>query len=103
MDSPQMSRSDLRCDSDSRSLDSPKIKADYFRENALESPKLVAGLRNLHLDDHSGMDESGYYSPGKGIINIIAMITIKQLKGIRKHFWATHEIMAVSVTVTLKL
>ncbi|KOB69240.1 Uncharacterized protein OBRU01_17087 [Operophtera brumata] len=65
MDSPQMSRNDLRCDSDSRSLDSPKIKADYFRENALESPKLVAGLRNMHLDEHSGMDESGYYSPGR--------------------------------------
>lgn len=60
----QMSRNDLRCDSDSRSLDSPKIKADYFREGVLESPKLVAGLRNLHLDEHSQMDESGYYSPG---------------------------------------
>ncbi|CAH0403059.1 unnamed protein product [Chilo suppressalis] len=64
MDSP-LSRSDLRCDSDCRSLDSPKIKAEYFRESVLESPKLVAGLRNLHLDDHSQMDESGYYSPGR--------------------------------------
>lgn len=60
MDSP---RNDLRCDSD-RSLDSPKVK-DYFRDVALESPKLVAGLRNLHLDENSQMDESGYYSPGK--------------------------------------
>ncbi|XP_049879827.1 centrosomal protein of 104 kDa [Pectinophora gossypiella] len=60
MDSP---RNDLRCDSD-RSLDSPKVK-DYFREAALESPKLVAGLRNLHLDENSQMDESGYYSPGR--------------------------------------
>lgn len=60
-----MSRNDLRCDSDCRSLDSPKVKADYFREGVLESPKLVAGLRNLHLDEHSQMDESGYYSPGK--------------------------------------
>lgn len=59
MDSP---RHELRCDSD-RSLDSPKVK-DYFRESALESPKLVAGLRNLHLDESSQMDESGYYSPG---------------------------------------
>ncbi|XP_028172012.1 centrosomal protein of 104 kDa [Ostrinia furnacalis] len=65
MDSPQMSRNDLRCDSDCRSLDSPKVKAEYFRESVLESPKLVAGLRNLHLDDHSQMDESGYYSPGR--------------------------------------
>ncbi|CAB3229836.1 unnamed protein product [Arctia plantaginis] len=65
MDSPQMSRNDLRCDSDCRSLDSPKVKADYFRDGALESPKLVAGLRNLHLDEHSQMDESGYYSPGR--------------------------------------
>ncbi|KAL0861679.1 hypothetical protein ABMA27_009165 [Loxostege sticticalis] len=65
MDSPQMSRNDLRCDSDCRSLDSPKVKPDYFRESVLESPKLVAGLRNLHLDDHSQMDESGYYSPGR--------------------------------------
>jgi hypothetical protein len=64
MDSPQMSRSDLRCDSD-RSLDSPKVKTEYFRESVLESPKLVAGLRNLHLDDHNQMDESGYYSPGE--------------------------------------
>lgn len=63
-----MSRSDLR-DSDSRSLDSPKIRADYFRENPLESPKLVAGLRNLHLDEHSGMDESGYYSPGELLLS----------------------------------
>ncbi|KAF9797752.1 hypothetical protein SFRURICE_017947, partial [Spodoptera frugiperda] len=59
MDSPQMSRNDLRCDSDCRSLDSPKVKADYFRDGVLESPKLVAGLRNLHLDEHSQMDESG--------------------------------------------
>ncbi|XP_026727716.1 centrosomal protein of 104 kDa [Trichoplusia ni] len=65
MDSPQMSRNDVRCDSDCRSLDSPKVKADYFREGVLESPKLVAGLRNLHLDEHSQMDESGYYSPGR--------------------------------------
>ncbi|XP_064075101.1 centrosomal protein of 104 kDa isoform X1 [Vanessa tameamea] len=65
MDSPQMSRNDLRCDSDSRSLDSPKLKADYFRDVGLESPKLVAGVRNLHLDEHSQMDESGYYSPGR--------------------------------------
>nr|XP_049701455.1 centrosomal protein of 104 kDa isoform X2 [Helicoverpa armigera] len=65
MDSPQMSRNELRCDSDCRSLDSPKVKADYFREGVLESPKLVAGLRNLHLDEHSQMDESGYYSPGR--------------------------------------
>lgn len=65
MDSPQMSRNDVRCDSDCRSLDSPKVKADYFREGVLESPKLVAGLRNLHLDEHSQMDESGYYSPGE--------------------------------------
>lgn len=65
MDSPQMSRNDLRCDSDCRSLDSPKVKADYFRDGVLESPKLVAGLRNLHLDEHSQMDESGYYSPGR--------------------------------------
>ncbi|CAG9792779.1 unnamed protein product [Diatraea saccharalis] len=64
MDSP-VSRSDLRCDSDCRSLDSPKVKAEFFRESVLESPKLVAGLRNLHLDDHSQMDESGYYSPGR--------------------------------------
>ncbi|XP_063542566.1 centrosomal protein of 104 kDa [Cydia strobilella] len=64
MDSPQMSRIDLRCDSDSRSLDSPKVKAEYYREAVLESPKLVAGLRNLQLDD-SQMDESGYYSPGR--------------------------------------
>ncbi|KAH9633166.1 hypothetical protein HF086_013789 [Spodoptera exigua] len=65
MDSPQMSRNDVRCDSDCRSLDSPKVKADYFRDGVLESPKLVAGLRNLHLDEHSQMDESGYYSPGR--------------------------------------
>ncbi|XP_075985433.1 centrosomal protein of 104 kDa [Anticarsia gemmatalis] len=65
MDSPQMSRNDLRCDSDCRSLDSPKVKADYLREGVLESPRLVAGLRNLHLDEHSQMDESGYYSPGR--------------------------------------
>ncbi|XP_023937163.1 centrosomal protein of 104 kDa [Bicyclus anynana] len=65
MDSPQMSKNDLRCDSDSRSLDSPKLKADYFRDVGLESPKLVAGVRNLHLDEHSQMDESGYYSPGR--------------------------------------
>lgn len=65
MDSPQMSKNDLRCDSDNRSLDSPKLKADYFRDVGLESPKLVAGVRNLHLDEHSQMDESGYYSPGK--------------------------------------
>ncbi|CAH0717934.1 unnamed protein product, partial [Brenthis ino] len=65
MDSPLMSRNDLRCDSDSRSLDSPKLKADYFRDVGLESPKLVAGVRNLHLDEHSQMDESGYYSPGR--------------------------------------
>lgn len=65
MDSPQLSRYDLR-DSDYRSLDSPKLKADYFRDVGLESPKLVAGVRNLHLDEHSQMDESGYYSPGKG-------------------------------------
>lgn len=45
-------------------MDSPKVKAEYYREAVLESPKLVAGLRNLHLDD-SQMDESGYYSPGK--------------------------------------
>ncbi|XP_073962480.1 centrosomal protein of 104 kDa isoform X1 [Choristoneura fumiferana] len=64
MDSPQLSRIDLRCDSDSRSLDSPKVKAEYYREAVLESPKLVSGLRNLHLDD-SQMDESGYYSPGR--------------------------------------
>lgn len=51
-------------------MDSPKIKPDYFRDNALESPKLVAGLRNLHLDDHNGMDESGYYSPGEYVIKI---------------------------------
>lgn len=68
MDSPQMSRNDLRCDSDCRSLDSPKVKADYFREGVLESPKLVAGLRNLHLDEHSQMDESGYYSPGENTV-----------------------------------
>ncbi|XP_072948008.1 centrosomal protein of 104 kDa [Epargyreus clarus] len=65
MDSPQLSRNDIRSDSDCRSLDSPKVKADYFRESALESPKLVAGLRNLHLDESSQMDESGYYSPGR--------------------------------------
>ncbi|XP_047520581.1 centrosomal protein of 104 kDa [Pieris napi] len=63
MDSPQLSRLDLR-DSD-RSLDSPKLRLDYFRDTGLESPKLVAGVRNLHLDDHSQMDESGYYSPGR--------------------------------------
>lgn len=62
MDSP---RNDQRCDSDCRSLDSPKVKAEYYRESVLESPKLVAGLRNLHLDENSQMDESGYYSPGK--------------------------------------
>ncbi|XP_059055953.1 centrosomal protein of 104 kDa [Achroia grisella] len=62
MDSP---RNDLRSDSDCRSLDSPKVRADYFRDNVLESPKLVAGLRNLHLDESSQMDESGYYSPGR--------------------------------------
>ncbi|CAG9570655.1 unnamed protein product [Danaus chrysippus] len=65
MDSPQMSRNDMRCDSDSRSLDSPKLKADYFRDVGLESPKLVAGVRNLHLDEQSQLDESGYYSPGR--------------------------------------
>ncbi|XP_041970900.1 centrosomal protein of 104 kDa [Aricia agestis] len=64
IDSPQLSRYDLR-DSDSRSLDSPKLKADYFRDVGLESPKLVQGVRNLHLDEHSQMDESGYYSPGR--------------------------------------
>ncbi|CAG4939723.1 unnamed protein product [Colias eurytheme] len=63
IDSPQLSRMDLR-DSD-RSLDSPKLRADYFRDTGLESPKLVAGVRNMHLDDHSQMDESGYYSPGR--------------------------------------
>ncbi|XP_060807331.1 centrosomal protein of 104 kDa [Amyelois transitella] len=61
MDSPRNDRSDLDC----RSLDSPKVKAEFFRESVLESPKLVAGLRNLHLDDNSQMDESGYYSPGR--------------------------------------
>ncbi|KAL4716449.1 hypothetical protein ACJJTC_015877 [Scirpophaga incertulas] len=64
-DSPQISRTDLRCDSECRSLDSPKVKSDYYRESVLESPKLVAGLKNLHLDDQSQMDESGYYSPGR--------------------------------------
>ncbi|VVD00025.1 unnamed protein product [Leptidea sinapis] len=63
MDSPRLSRNDL--DSD-RSLDSPKLRADFFRDTTgLESPKLVANVRNLHLDDHSQMDESGYYSPGR--------------------------------------
>ncbi|XP_053618620.1 centrosomal protein of 104 kDa [Plodia interpunctella] len=72
--SPKTSKNDVRSmdslpmdsprNSDSRSLDSPKVKAEYFRESVLESPKLVAGLRNLHLDD-SQMDESGYYSPGR--------------------------------------
>ncbi|CAH2057358.1 unnamed protein product, partial [Iphiclides podalirius] len=64
MDSPQMSRNDVRSDSDCRSLDSPKMKADFFRDTGLDSPKLVAGLRNLHLEE-SQMDESGYYSPGR--------------------------------------
>ncbi|CAK1543363.1 unnamed protein product [Leptosia nina] len=63
MDSPQLSRLDLR-DSD-RSLDSPKLRAEFFRDTGLESPKLVAGVRNIHLDEHSQMDESGYYSPGR--------------------------------------
>ncbi|XP_068625323.1 centrosomal protein of 104 kDa [Battus philenor] len=65
MDSPQMSRNDMRSDSDCRSLDSPKIKAEFFRDTGLDSPKLVAGLRNLHLEESSQMDESGYYSPGR--------------------------------------
>ncbi|KPJ00713.1 Centrosomal protein of 104 kDa [Papilio xuthus] len=65
MDSPQMSRNDMRSDSDCRSLDSPKIKAEFFRDNGLDSPKLVAGFRNLHLEESSQMDESGYYSPGR--------------------------------------
>lgn len=81
MDSPQMSRNELRCDSDCRSLDSPKIKSEHFREAALESPKLVAGLRNMLLDESSQMDESGYYSPGKNhvlakLILIIVFIHI---------------------------
>ncbi|CAG5049804.1 unnamed protein product [Parnassius apollo] len=59
MDSPQMSRQDMRSDSDCRSLDSPKIKAEFFKDTALDSPKLVAGLRNLHLEESSQMDESG--------------------------------------------
>lgn len=63
MDSP-LSRTDLRCDSD-RSLDSPKVRADIYRDVSLESPKLVASVRNLHLEDNSQMEESGYYSPGK--------------------------------------
>ncbi|XP_037873999.1 centrosomal protein of 104 kDa isoform X2 [Bombyx mori] len=63
-DSPQMSRNELRCDSDCRSLDSPKVKADYYRE-VLDSPKLVGAIRNMHLDEGSQMDESGYYSPGR--------------------------------------
>lgn len=77
--SPKTSKNDVRSmdslpmdsprNSDSRSLDSPKVKAEYFRESVLESPKLVAGLRNLHLDD-SQMDESGYYSPGKFLKNL---------------------------------
>ncbi|CAK1591242.1 unnamed protein product [Parnassius mnemosyne] len=63
MDSPQMSRHELRSDSDCRSLDSPKIKAEFFKDIPLDSPKLVAGLRNFHLEESSQMDESGYYSP----------------------------------------
>lgn len=78
MDSPQLSRNDLRRDSDSRSLDSPKLKADYFRDVGLESPKLVAGVRNLHLDEHSQMDESGYYSPGN-FINYSLILSITYL------------------------
>ncbi|KAG7300999.1 hypothetical protein JYU34_015363 [Plutella xylostella] len=64
MDSPQQSRNDLRSlDSDFRGLDSPKTKSEYFRDGGLDSPRMVPG-RNLHLDENSQMDESGYYSPG---------------------------------------
>lgn len=63
-DSPQHSRNDLRSlEPEFRSLDSPKLKSDYFQN--LDSPRLVSGIRNLHLDESSQMDESGYYSPSE--------------------------------------
>lgn len=63
LDSPQQSHGDLRSlEPEPRSLDSPKLRPDF---HGLESPRMVAGLRNLHLDESSQMDESGYYSPGE--------------------------------------
>lgn len=68
IESPQISRNDLRYESDkdyyNLRLDSPKLKIDYYKESPLDSPRMVSGLRNLHLDDNREMEESGYYSPG---------------------------------------